>query len=152
MKNQCPKLDLSLNAKLSLISHSKPSPYFLDVERDEPDDRRCMRELRKLSNSIRSDIQMEEDVPSNYEDGKPPILDFKIWNTKYKDENGEERNRLVTEFYEKPMVGTRMLMEKSALSRKIKISSVTNGTEEMYKPSRWGTQRIKKQTLNKTYV
>ena len=38
-----------------------------EVEDDltnEHDDKRCMLQLRKLSNSISSDIQMEEDYPS----------------------------------------------------------------------------------------
>ena len=36
-----------------------------DNVKNEPDDKRCMREIRKMSNTIRSDIQMEEDVGIN---------------------------------------------------------------------------------------
>ena len=96
----------------------------IDDERNEPDDKRCMREIKALSNSIRGDIQMEEDVASNYEDKKLPILDIKAWKEKYVDDKGVRRNRIVTEFYEKKMVGERMLMEKSALPKKVKITSL----------------------------
>ena len=43
-----------------------------DADRNEPDDKRCAREVRKMGNSIRPDIRMEEDVGSNYSDGKLP--------------------------------------------------------------------------------
>ena len=84
---------------------------------NEPDDRRCTRELRKLGNSIRSDIQMEEDVASNYDDGKLPMLNLKVWLEEYKDRDGVDRQIITTEFYEKSMVGNIMLIEASALPR-----------------------------------
>ena len=54
-----------------------------DEDKNEPDDARCMREVRLMSNTIRRDIQMEEDVGSRHEDGKLPILDFKMWQVKH---------------------------------------------------------------------
>ena len=96
-----------------------------DVTKDEADDKRCTREMKKLGNSIREDIVMEEDVGSNYTDGKLPMLDMKVWLEEYTNEEGFGRQRITTEFYEKSMVGDRMLMEMSALPRKVKITSLS---------------------------
>ena len=93
-----------------------------DDVRNEPQDKRCMREIRKMANSIRKDIQMEEDVASNHPDNKLHMLDIKVWTEEYENELGLKRVRMTTEFYEKVMVGNKMLMEKSALARKVKIT------------------------------
>ena len=50
-----------------------------DEELNEATDKRCMKVVREMSNSIRDDIQMLEDVPSNYKDRKLPVLGFKVW-------------------------------------------------------------------------
>ena len=91
---------------------------------NEPTDKRCMKIVREMSNTIREDIQMVEDIPSNYPDGKLPVLDFKVWKSEYGAEGGVQRTQIQTEFYEKEMVGDRLLMEKSALPKKVKIASL----------------------------
>ena len=68
---------------------------------------------------------MEEDVGSNHPDGKLPMLDIKVWLEKEDDDAGVSRNKITTEFYEKAMVGNRMLMAGSALPKKVKITSLT---------------------------
>ena len=50
-----------------------------DIAEGRPSDYRTMREIRKLSNSLMDFIEMEEDVPSNYDDNRLPILDLKVW-------------------------------------------------------------------------
>ena len=40
-----------------------------------PGDRRTMEIVRDIGNSIHPSIQLEVDWPSNYEDGKMPLLD-----------------------------------------------------------------------------
>ena len=54
----------------------------------EPSDRRTMREIRRLSNSLIDFIIMEEDVQSNHEDNRLPILDLKVWMEVIKDSDG----------------------------------------------------------------
>ena len=41
-----------------------------------------------MSNSIRTDIQMVEDVPSNHDDDKLPVLDLKVWKVETEREGG----------------------------------------------------------------
>ena len=49
-----------------------------DDKANKPDDRRTMRELREMANTLDKDIRMKEDVGSNYPDGKLPMLDVKM--------------------------------------------------------------------------
>ena len=67
---------------------------------------------------------MVEDVPTNYEDGKLPVLDFKIWKVETVDEEGKLETQIRTEFFEKSMVGKRTLMKRSAIPTKVKIASL----------------------------
>ena len=53
-------------------------PRQKDTEKNEKNDVRVMREVRKLANTIESDIQLTVDVPSENEDGKLPVLDLKV--------------------------------------------------------------------------
>ena len=78
-----------------------------------------------MANSIRKDVQMEEDVASNHHDNNLPMLDIKVWMEEYETAAEMKRQRMTTEFYEKGMVGKKMLMEKSALAKKVKITSLT---------------------------
>ena len=50
-----------------------------DEDMSEKADKRTFRELRKMGNSLSSDIRMKEDTSSENEDGKLPILDTKMW-------------------------------------------------------------------------
>ena len=67
--------------------------------------------FRSLANSISPMLQFEEDVCSNYADGKLPILDLKVWK-EYAEESG-----VVTikhEFYKKPMASRATLRANTA--------------------------------------
>ena len=88
----------------------------MDLVENLPADTRTMREVRKLSNSIMDFIVMEEDVPSNHPDNKLPILDLKVWIVQVgkNDGSGDVITQIATEFYEKPMVGDMLMMEKSS--------------------------------------
>ena len=50
-----------------------------DSKKEEPGDKRTLRILREMANSLEKDIRMKEDVGSNYEDKKLPTLDVKMW-------------------------------------------------------------------------
>ena len=47
------------------------------VEDDEEDEEKSAHKLIKISNGLLDGIEMEEDLPSRYEDKKLPILDMK---------------------------------------------------------------------------
>ena len=68
---------------------------------------------------------MEEDAPSNHSDQKFPRLDLKLWMVEEINEAGEMIQQLATEFYEKPMVGDMMMMERSGMPRRMKVASLT---------------------------
>ena len=70
-------------------------------------------------------ITMEEDVPSNHRDGRLPILDLKVWTVRKEREDGSEYTQLATEFYEKDMIGDVVMMERSAMPKKMKIASLS---------------------------
>ena len=63
-------------------------------------------------------IQMEEDVPSNHDGGKIPILDLKCWM----EVDGEKR----FQHFEKPMAIKLVLSASSALPAKQKRNIYTN--------------------------
>ena len=90
-----------------------------DDSKNEMADVRTFRELRKMGNTISSDIRMKEDVPSSNPDGKLPVLDKKMWV-----ERGEEDSieQIRYELYEKPMVSRLVTMERSSLPIKTKIT------------------------------
>ena len=50
-----------------------------DLEKGESSDRRMMREVLKLANSLEADIQLTLDIPSDHTDMKIPVLDVKVW-------------------------------------------------------------------------
>ena len=50
-----------------------------DKDRDEPKDRRTLRELRCMANSIEDDIKMKEDVAGNHSCKILPMLDVQMW-------------------------------------------------------------------------
>ena len=80
-----------------------------DEDMSEKADKRAFRELRKMDNSLSSDIRMKEDTPSENGDGKLPILDTKMWV-----ESEGEIEQVRYELYEKPMVSRVVTMERSS--------------------------------------
>ena len=85
---------------------------WLEEDRNTEDDRRTALVIRDIANTIHPMIQMEEDFPSNYRDGKLPILDLKCWIA---------RDGLVWfQHYKKPAATKMVLSAQSALPMKQK--------------------------------
>ena len=82
------------------------------IESDKliPGDKRTMEIIKCVGNDIHPSIQLEVDCPSNYDDGKLPILDLKVWIAVI---NG--CNRMVHEFYSKDISSKAVIHAKSAL-------------------------------------
>ena len=51
----------------------------IEIDRSVPGDKRTMEIIKCVGNDIHPSIQLEVDCPSNYDDGKLPILDLKVW-------------------------------------------------------------------------
>ena len=89
-----------------------------DMELNEEDYVRVMREFRKLCNSIWPWIQVKEDVGSKYEDGKLPILDLKVYVEEKVTEAGVSYWVPRWSFFEKPMKSKFVIMRESAMGEK----------------------------------
>ena len=70
-------------------------------------------ELKAIADSILPGIKMEVDLPSNYDDGKLPILDMKVYM---------RDNFVVYEHYSKPMATKLVISARSAHSDQTKKS------------------------------
>ena len=65
--------------------------------------------LRSVANSICPMLEFEDDVASNYADGRLPILDLKVWV-----ETGENGVAIRHSFYKKPMASKLTLQARTA--------------------------------------
>ena len=93
-----------------------------EIEDDNqlPGDVRTMREMVKMANSVCPIIQMTSECPGKFEDKKMPLLDLKIWVMKE-----EERQKILFEFYRKPMATRALILARSAMPSRIKRASLT---------------------------
>ena len=95
--------------------YSKPQDKMLyNKDHDNinlPDDIRTFQELLAIGNTLDVNIQLELDVPSHHQDNKLPILDLKVW---------VEGNRLRHQFYRKEVATNQLILQRSAISNRIK--------------------------------
>ena len=77
------------------------------------DEKEVIMELKEIADSILPGIEMEVDMPSNYEDNKIPILDMKVY---------KEDDFIVYEHYAKPMATELIISARSAHSEQTKRS------------------------------
>jgi hypothetical protein len=72
----------------------------------------------EIANTLDPDIEVEIDFPSKHVNGMMPILDMQMAM--------DSNNRVVYKFYKKPMANKYTMMARSALSDKVKRSTMTN--------------------------
>ena len=72
---------------------------------------------REIADSVCEMLKFEEDVGENYEDGKLPILDLRVWLDR------DEGSRIMHEFYKKPMA-TKYTLRKGTAYPKERIRAV----------------------------
>ena len=119
-----------------------------DDEKNECSDVRMMREVRKMANSIESDIQLTVDVPSENVDKKLPVLDLKMWVEGRELENGGSYEVVMHEFYEKQMVTPRVISRDSALPERVKRETLA---QEIIRISKNTHECLRKERREKTY-
>ena len=90
-----------------------------------PGDRKTMKVVRDIGNSIHPSIQLEVDYPSNYEDGKIPLLDLKVWIQ----EGNDGSSKIINEFYAKDVSSKSVINAKSAFSHSIDTGATESLTE-----------------------
>ena len=88
----------------------------VDLERERDDV--TMTLFGVIANSIDEFLEVEVDFPSKHEDKFMPILDMKM---KMADDN-----KVVHKFYKKPMTNKYTMMANSAVSDRVKRSTMTN--------------------------
>ena len=89
-----------------------------------PADRRTFDFVKEVGNSIDPNIQVEVDVPSNYEDEKLPILDLKVWTGEVETEDGMKR-KIIHEHYVKEIANKHVIERNSAMSLQSKRRILT---------------------------
>ena len=92
--------------------------WRLDDEKlEKSPTRRTADVLRDSMNDVFSFLNLTIEIAEDFEDKKLPTLDLKVWMSL--------DNKILFEFYEKPMNTNMVLQRKSALSENIKMSSLT---------------------------
>ena len=87
-------------------------PDLIDRDASLPRDKVVGELLRTMANSLSPMLQFEEDVASNYEDNRLPILDLKVWV-----EKSAQAVAIRHTFYMKPMASKMTLLAKTAFPR-----------------------------------
>merc|ERR1712121_361141 len=89
----------------------------ISKENGTENDKITMTKIKSIGNRIHESIQLEADFPSNHEDKKVPILDVKVWINK--------DNKVIHEYYSKPMSSKYVVHERSAMPLKTKRTILT---------------------------
>ena len=86
----------------------------MKIEKDDY----TMSVFKDIANSVNPSIEVEVDFPSKNDDKFMPILDMKF--------AVNEKNEVVYKFFKKPMANNITIMANSALSDRVKRSTMTN--------------------------
>ena len=80
-----------------------------------PRDQRTFGIIRNIGDDIQKSIQLTADVPSNYSDGRGPILDLKCWVAEVETEKGK-CSMILHEHYVKAVSSKTVIHRNSAMS------------------------------------
>ena len=106
-----------------------------------PDDLRTMRVIQNIANTIDETINVTFDVPSNYDDGRVPILDVKV--------RVDENNRIEHIFYKKPVANRLGTLKTAAYSMQSKMNILTQECfRRLHNTSDFVDSEIKMNILN----
>ena len=90
----------------------------IENDNEKEKDEITMKVFGEVANSIDPDIQVEMDFPSKHENKYMPILDMQMAM--------DNNNMVKYKFFKKPQANKHTMMARSALSRKVKRSTLTN--------------------------
>ena len=102
----------SVEEKLEIVEEMK------EQDEDKEVDELTMEVFKQVADSVDDDIEVEVDYPSKNEDKMMPILDMKMAM------NSE--SQVVYKFYRKPQSNSRIMMARSALSDRMKRSTMSS--------------------------
>ena len=89
--------------------------YKENVITNDSDEKRTMKTLMEVADSIDQNIQFTTDSPENHIDGRMPVLDLKVWVS-----NG----KLLHSFYKKEVASEYTILERSAMSMGTKRNTI----------------------------
>ena len=87
--------------------------------REEEPDKRTMKKMQEIANSIHPSIQMTTDYPSKNENGRLPILNTEQWIEDI-EIDGQVKRLILYSHFSKPMANKYVVLENSALASKSK--------------------------------
>ena len=71
--------------------------------------------IKQIGNHIDPSIQLEVDYPSLHTDNKLPLLDIKMWSTKIQNEENEDVNIILHEYYYKEVASKTVINTRSSM-------------------------------------
>ena len=95
-----------------------------DLE-EEKEDSRTMKEISKMADSICPVLKTTFDSPSLQESGKMPLLNLQVWVERVEKPGGRKEWEVMWEYYRKPCAARTLMLARSAMSDRIKRSSLT---------------------------
>ena len=100
--------------------------------------KRTMDVMRDAMNSINGDIQVTVEIPEESNSETLPVLDIQCWVEKKKEnssisKNGKPTQKLLYNFYKKPMASHLCLMKRSAMPENTRHHSLANEMVRMMK-------------------
>ena len=102
----------AMEDKLELIEE------MIELDNEKEKDAITMEVFKDIANTVDEDIEVEADFPSNHVDKYMPILDMKMAM--------DDNNKVKHKFYKKPMANKYTMMANSAVSDRVKRSTMTN--------------------------
>ena len=102
----------------------QPELVEIDLE-EEKEDSRTMKEVSKMADSICPVLKTTYDSPSLQENGKMPLLNLQVWVERVEKEGGRKEWEVMWEYYRKPCAARNLMLARSAMSDRIKRSSLT---------------------------
>ena len=91
---------------------------FVEIDNGKEKDALTMEVFKDIANTVDEDIEVEADFPTSHADKFMPILDMKMAM--------DDDNKVMHKFYKKPMANKYTMMANSAVSDRVKRSSMTN--------------------------
>ena len=83
---------------------------LVETDKNVPEDKRTMEELRKIANTVYQCIQFTTDCPSSHQAEKVPVLDLQLFVAM--------DGKVKYEFYEKPCANKFVMQAQSRTARK----------------------------------
>ena len=98
---------------------------LVEVDLEEKEDVRTMREVSKMADSICPVLKTTFDCPGLQESQKMPLLNLQVWVERVEQEGGGSEWEVLWEYYRKPCSTRTVMLARSAMSDRIKRSSLT---------------------------